>query len=255
MIRKRLSLFVVVLLLASAAAAQMAPSSEPPVFTYVAEWNIPRAQWAEYKTFAQSAQPILDRLVASGTITGYGTYEAFVHEIDGPTHGTWWTASSISNLDKARVELLKLTPTQGQLQAKHRDYLLRSLIHKGSSVKPGSGFLVVSYNLVLPGKANDWRQLWEKYQKPIFDELVANGTITQYGLDVEQVHTSDPNGRYVWYTTSGPDGVDKVGAALNAANEKRTEQERQTLALQVAAVSDGKMHRDFYANVTAYAHK
>jgi hypothetical protein len=255
MIRQRLIVFAVVLLLASAAVAQMAPSSEPPVFTYVAEWNVPRAQWADYKTFAQSAQPILDKLMANGTILGYGAYETFVHELDGPTHGTWWTANSIANLDKARVELLKLAPSQAQLQAKHRDYLLRSVIHKGSSVKPGSGFLVVAYYSALPGKGQEWRALWEKYQKPVFDELVANGTITQYGLDVEQVHTSDPNGRYLWYTTSGADGVDKVGAAQNAANEKRTEQERQTITLQLAAVSDGKMHRDFYGVVTTYAHK
>ena len=47
------------------AAAQMAEVKEkPPLYTYVAEWNIPRAQWAEVEKTYGPAQKILDKAVA-----------------------------------------------------------------------------------------------------------------------------------------------------------------------------------------------
>ena len=252
--RHSITVPVVFLLLSCLALAQQ--PAEPPVFTYVAEWTIARADWDQFnKTFEQSSRPILDRLLANGTIIGYGSFATYVHEADAPTHGDWWSASSLANIEKARAELIKAAVNPAMAAAKHRDYLLRSIFHKGSMVKPGPGFLVVSESQVQAGKGADWRQLWEKYTKPVYDQLVADGTITQYSVDVEQVHTQDPGTRYIWYTTSGADGVDKVGAALNAAAQARGEQEQRTIGLQMQAVTNGAAHRDYWATIATYAHK
>ena len=248
-------LAVVLLLLSSVALAQQ-PMAEPPVFTYVAEWSVARAQWDEFgKNFEQNNRPILERLVANGTLVGWGSFATYVHKEDATTHGTWWSATSVANIEKARAELIKVPATPAMMQARHHDYLLRSLIHKGRTSKAGPGFLVVSENLTMPGKGQDWRQNWEKNVKPVFDELLAGGAITQYSVDVEQVHTQDPGSRFVWYTGGGADVVDKVGAALQAANEKRSEAERQAIQQANQGVTNGAMHRDYYATITNYAHK
>jgi hypothetical protein len=75
-------------------------SSQPPIFTYVAEWNTPRAQWADMQKHNESNKATLDALVADGTLLGYGTYENRIHSDASPTHGSWFQAESLANIFK-----------------------------------------------------------------------------------------------------------------------------------------------------------
>jgi len=68
-------------------------SSQPPIFTYVAEWNTPRAQWADMQKHNESNK-------ADGTLLGYGTYENRIHSDASPTHGSWFQAESLANIFK-----------------------------------------------------------------------------------------------------------------------------------------------------------
>ena len=82
-----------------AAAAQTAEMKEkPPLYTYVAEWNIPRAQWAEMAKGNAASQKIMDQAVADGTIVGYGNDRTVVHQSDGITHDGWWSAMSMAGV-------------------------------------------------------------------------------------------------------------------------------------------------------------
>ena len=47
--------------LASPACAQDEPKEKPPMYSYVAFWNIPRAQWAEMDKNTAADQKILDK--------------------------------------------------------------------------------------------------------------------------------------------------------------------------------------------------
>src|SRR3954470_18257145 len=77
-------------------AAQTA--SKPPMYTYVASWSVPRAQWADMDKIADQDRPVLDKLVADGALTGYGAYTNLIHQEGEPTHGTWFTATSEGKL-------------------------------------------------------------------------------------------------------------------------------------------------------------
>ena len=44
--------------------AQTAAKTKPPVYTYVAQWEVPRAQWADMVKADDADRPILDKLVA-----------------------------------------------------------------------------------------------------------------------------------------------------------------------------------------------
>ena len=191
------TMFVLLLLAPLVASAQQ--QQEPPTFTFVAEWAIPRAQWADFVAFNEkNGKPALDKLLADGTLIGYGTYATVVHQEERETHGTWFEATSIANIEKALGELLKLPPNPAiTTGAKHHDFLLRSPLHRTKAARGTNGYLWVSSTQLQPGKGQEWRELFDKYTKPVYDELLANGTILAYWIDVEQVHTDNPNWRYV----------------------------------------------------------
>ncbi len=64
---RRTGIFLVVLSLLLLALPVVA--QEAPVYTYLAHWNVPRAQWAEFIAFGEeNAFPVLERMLADGTI-------------------------------------------------------------------------------------------------------------------------------------------------------------------------------------------
>src|SRR4051794_10866784 len=94
-------LFCVVLGVASPVAAQAAPAEKPTMYTYVAEWSVPRAQWGEMEKNADAERPLMEKLVGDGTIVSYGVYSYILHTEGEPTHGSWFQATSEGNLLKA----------------------------------------------------------------------------------------------------------------------------------------------------------
>ena len=250
-----LTALAAVLSVSAPAIAQTAPASEP--YTYVAEWNIPRAQWGTYLTdFDANTKPVLEKLAAAGTLISWGVFETIVHTPDGYTHGVWWSATSYAGIEKARLELVKSASGSSSLTAAtaHRDYYLRSIAGGG---KPGSGegYLTVSSYLLKAGKAQEWKQLWEKNSKPLFDELVGKGALVGYSIDVEDVHTDSPMWRMVVTLSPSAEADDAFVTASNAANAKLTPQERTTRALMMEALLEPGAHRDLYARVIRYWRK
>jgi hypothetical protein len=64
----------VAVLAAVPACAQMAEVKEkPPMYSYIANWAIPRAQWAEMDKQAAANQKMMEKGIADGNIIGYGT--------------------------------------------------------------------------------------------------------------------------------------------------------------------------------------
>src|SRR5271166_4838938 len=84
---------------AAPATAQMSGDKEkPPMYTYVGNWNIPRAQWAEMEKPDAGNQKILEQALANGTLAGYGSDINLIHQPEGYTHDSWWSAMSMAGL-------------------------------------------------------------------------------------------------------------------------------------------------------------
>lgn len=177
-----------------------AQQPETPVFTFISEWKVPQEKWTEFDAFEEeNSRPILERFFADGTIIGYVYIVSRVHHATGNTHGFWFTATSIAGTQRVISELLRLPTNPAVIDGEyHHDHLLQSLL-RGGRAGAGSGYLVVNAYEVQPGKGEEWRQAVEKYLKPTWDDLVANGTITYYELSLEHIHTADPDQRYIWY--------------------------------------------------------
>lgn len=247
---RRVFFFLALLYLPLLAHAQQA---EPTVYTNVVLWTIPRAQWDEFVAFGEkNARPIFERRMADGTLVAWGTFATVVHTEDGYTHGSWYSATSVAALERVRDELIKLPPNPAILAAtRHRDHLLSSLSRK-TRLASGSGYLDVSLVHVKPGKGEEWRELWDKYIKPEADGLLANGTITYYEIQDEDVHTEDPGLRFEVIIYPSAEARDQADAAFF---QKLSQEEIETIRAAFREVTVPGAHRDYFARIANYALK
>jgi hypothetical protein len=111
-------LVVVVLAAVIVPTALSQMESAPIVYTYVSQFQVPRANWAAYAEDSEkSVVPILEKLTTDGTIVGWSTFEQVVHTPDGYTHGAAWSSPTISGLLKVLDEIRKGGPRPDQIAA------------------------------------------------------------------------------------------------------------------------------------------
>src|SRR6516225_7403726 len=80
------------------ALAQSDVKDKPPMYSYVGNWAIPRAQWGEMDKANTADQPTYEKAFKAGTLVGYGNDVTIVHQGDGQTHDEWWSAMSMAGL-------------------------------------------------------------------------------------------------------------------------------------------------------------
>src|SRR5437879_1182026 len=106
-----------------------------PVYTFVSQFQVPRANWAAYAEDSEkSLVPLMEKLTADGTIANWDTFEHVVHTPEGYTHGASWSSNTISGLMKVLDEIRKAGPRPGQIAAtKHEDLLMQTtMYHAGT---------------------------------------------------------------------------------------------------------------------------
>ncbi len=209
-------LLVVLVFGLSASWAQSAPE-KPPVYTYVAEWSVPRAQWGDMDKNADAERPLMEKLVADGTIVSYGTYTYVLHTEGEPTHGSWFSASSEGNLLKALETIYAqpaLVTSPAQAASKHWDHLFQSSIYNSKPGKSG-GYISIARWQVKQGQMRAYNQLMKNVMMPVLDKLVADGTITSYGTDMDDYHTGPIGVIYEYITVPDAASLDKANKAID----------------------------------------
>ena len=211
-------LCALVLCAVCAAPAGAQVKEKPPMYSYVANWAIPRAQWGEMEKTFVSDQKILDPALAKGTIVGYGSDEVLVHEADGETHDGWWSAMSMAGLLNVLNEFYTSgTATSPALQSatKHWDnvYISRYYNWRSGSVK-GAYTSVSAYQLKADAPDDAVDTLSKNLVAPLLEKLLADGTIAEYEIDTQAVHTRTPGEFIIVYVAPTAEGLDKVNAAI-----------------------------------------
>jgi hypothetical protein len=224
-----------------------------PVYTYVSQFQVPRANWAQYaedteKTFV----PVVERMLADGSIVSWSTFETLVHTPEGYTHGAAWSSTSIAGLTRVLDEVRKSGPRPGQVAAtRHEDYLMQSTLYRAGSGKGTSGYLRVLCSQTQPGKPDDYATALKKYLWPTFEEQFKKGVATYVGLDQQYVNNAAPSLRCLVITYPNAESMDKWATAVNATLGKMSQADRE--AFFATTVPDSR--RDFMARVTHYAQK
>ena len=240
-------------------------AEQPQPLTYVALFRVEPPNVEKFLALGKQYVPTLDKLFTDGTLMAYGIDSDLMHRPNQLNVAFWYTVSSYTNLQKAEEaieafqakspQLMKETAALTDL-SKHRDILARSLDRnwsKTGSCKP----TVTSFSRVQvkPGKRDDFMADGRKYQKPVMDQLVNDGAMCSYSVDVEDVHTVDPG--TVWVIMSFPNlgSMDKLDQAFDAANAKLSASERTARTQARREIVDMSKHEDSLARNIVFRSK
>jgi len=217
------------LLLASVCAvpsnAQMTEVKEKPaMYSYIANWQIPRAHWAEMESANAADKAILDKALADGTIVGYGDDVNLLHSPEAETHDDWWSSMSMAGLVKVLDQLGasgNTTTSVLSTATKHWDSVYVSHYYNWKSGAYKAGYVHVSeykFKADAPDDALDL--LAQHLVVPSMDKLIADGTIVEYEIDEQAIHSSAPGTFMIVYVTPTPEGLDTVSAAVRAMSKE-----------------------------------
>jgi hypothetical protein len=232
------------------ASAQSSSAEKPVLYTYVSEWTVPRAMWAEYLKEDAADIDAMKKAVADGSIVSFGSYAVVNHQEGLPTHGTWFSATSMANILKV-LEGIRNAPgaTAPPLAAaKHWDYIMESHDHNAHSGTFTNGYLRVGN---WRAKASDPdSKIMKATMVALLEKLLSDGALHSYQIDTETVHSADPGRVFVAIVANGGEGVDKFYAALEEA-----EKNNPAAWAGLNTTMDEAGHRDFLAHVATMTNK
>lgn len=235
---------------AAPALAQMADSGKPPMYCYVGEWAIPRAQWAEMDKANAADMDVLQKAMAAGSLVGYGSDTNLVHQPDGPTHDSWWCATSMAGilgvLDSFYTNGSDVTPVLASA-TKHWDNILVSRYYNWHSGTMKNGYTHGSaYKLKADAPDDAVDTLAKNAIVPLMEKLLSSGTIAEYEIDQESIHTSAPGLFLIFYLTPTADGLDKANKAL-----RDTMSSNPLVGPAFESMVDFSAHRDYLDHTNA----
>jgi hypothetical protein len=205
------------------AHAQQTPEvkEKPPMYSYISNFNVPRARWADMDKVTADDAKLMDRAVASGTIIAYGDDRNLIHQPDGYTHDDWWSAMSMAGALNVLDQMFKAnTNTSSALASatKHADALYVSRFYNW---KPGTWKDVYTYGSSYKLKADAPDDALETISKttivPLLEKLLADGSLVEYEIDTEAIHTERPGAFYIFIIAANAEALDKFRAARQEA--------------------------------------
>ncbi|HUB01540.1 MAG TPA: hypothetical protein VL983_02600 [Terriglobales bacterium] len=237
---------------AAPAAAQMSEVKEkPPMYSYVSDWAIPRAQWGDMEKADAADQKLMKDAFAAGTIIAYGSDTTMVHTPDGYTHDGWWSAMSMAGLlNVLEQEYKSGSPTAPVYVSatKHSDsiYVSRDYNWHSGSWK-GVYTRVAVFNLKPDAPNNAVETLSKNLFVPLFEKMLADGSIHEYEVDTEEIHTDDPGTFAIVMVAANADGLDKFDAAVASLGKSNP-----LAGTALGSMVDLSKHRDYLmrTNVT-----
>ncbi|MFQ5662523.1 MAG: hypothetical protein ACE5HL_01655 [Terriglobia bacterium] len=216
-------------------------------------------------------KPVLDKLLADGTIMAWGIDAPWTHGDDTWTHSLWATMANwgqLGRLEKAFEEAQKARSKEEneKLEQKfrativagsHRDLILRELVFalkpSGAEGNPAKPYTRVALYKVKPGKGEQALKLYKKVAQPVYEQLLAEGTIIGYGLNVQAVHSNPEVTHAGWIVANDLSALDRIREAFQEADKKRSKEEQAWLESQFRELFVSGAHRDFILRAAHFA--
>lgn len=213
------------MVLGLSAIATQAQSTEvkekAPMYSYIANWTLPRAQWGEMAKSLSADTSTMDKAIADGTLVAYGDDTTLIHTVDGETNDDWWSSNSMAGLLNVLDQLYKsgsATAPVLNTATKHWDEVLEARFYNWKSGSYNGAYTHVGvYKLKADAPDDAVERLSKNLVAPHLEKLLADGTIVEYEIDTQAVHTSTPGYFLIVYVSQNAEGLDKVNASLEAA--------------------------------------
>lgn len=257
--------------------AGSAYAQQPQGLTFVSDYYVRPGKEDDFMQLVKTVgEPVRDKLMADGVIMAWGVDAPLMRAPGQPTFSVWYAVANMDGVQKVQTamasQLRKLAEddkkpaenarrkggkaaktTAERIQEvfeveKTKDWLFRDVLTNYSSAPPPAGLLPYTWietDRVVPGKGREYRQLFEKYDKPILDKLLADGTMGAYGLSVEEVRTTDSFTHFFWVSVPNLAAADKINAAFEETFAKRSEEERAQIRQHYFSLVDPSANRSF----------
>ena len=264
--RKRVFFCVLTILLCSIRSLGQQPQVQSLTFWY--DYTVNQGKEEQFLDLVKTVgAPVRDKLMADGVVRAWGVTTPLLRQPGNATHTIWYAVDDYAGVEKVdgamRAQIAKLTeeaskagvtkkgttPAAGPMArlaetvdtTKTRDFLTRDIVFGLNPSVSTAGLLPYTrFNFVKvrPGKAAEDRKVWEKYNKPILDKLMADGVILVYGLAVEDIRTEGAFTHFTWYDTKDLASMDKIRAAFNSDREHRSQEEQDAIVSLFTSLTD-----------------
>ena len=188
------------------------------MYTYVSDWTVPRARWGEMEK-DRGTDKIFEKAFSAGTLVGYGDDLTLVHTAEGTTHDAWWSATSLAGILNVLDELHKAgTSPVLNSATKHSDAIYISRYYSArAGTYHGAYTRESSYKLKSDAPEDAMSTLAKTAIVPLLEKLVADGTLLEYEIDEEFIHTQSPDTFWIISISPTAEGQDKLTAGIHEA--------------------------------------
>lgn len=251
--RRRLWVVAGLLAIAATAVPGMAQNEvkeKSPIYVYVSQWDIPRAQWSAMDKADADDLGTYQKGMADGAIIAFGNDINLVHQPDQPTHDEWWVANSMAGLLNLLDQFYKSgSPSTPVLESatKHWDGIYVSRYYNW---KPGTYKGVYSQTSTYKLKPTADSDAVDSLSKNLFgmvmEKMLAQGAIVEYDIDTEAIHTDPAGTIFVNYIAANADGLDKVRQAVTQSTKTNP-----MIGPAINDMVDYQAHRDYLSRTNA----
>jgi hypothetical protein len=206
-------------ILAAPDGAQTAEiKAKPPMYSYIAVWNIPKDQWEAKENQAKAAKNILDQAIAKGTIVSYG--------YDGnPLHDTFWLAMSKDGLESVREQFQKIGITRVPAKAGAPIppvSVLISRYYNWRTIRCENAYVHVGIYKIKQGAPSDAAdRLSKAYFAPVLEKMFADGAIFEWETDTYADPKDSPGTFLIAYLSAKGEDLEKANKAVQERLKSR----------------------------------
>ncbi|MBN1905927.1 MAG: hypothetical protein JW927_12600 [Deltaproteobacteria bacterium] len=186
-------------------------NAQPPMYSYIAVWNIPESEWENRKDQAAEAKKILDQAIDNNTIFSYG-YDR------NPLHDTFWLAKSKDGLETVRDQFEKIGITQ--VPAKEGApvmpvSILVSRYYNCITIRCENAYVHVGIYKIRPdAPADAVDQLSKYFFGPVLEKMLVGGTIFEWETDVYDNPKDSPGTFLIAYLSEKAEDLEKANNAI-----------------------------------------
>lgn len=185
--------------------------AKPPMYSYIAVWNIPQDQWKARENEASAAKKILDQAIDKGTIVSYG--------YDGnPLHDTFWLAMSKAGLDSVRDQFQKIGIAAAPAKAGALTppvSILISRYYNWQTTRCENAYVHVGiYKIKQDAPADAVDQLSKNFFAPALEKMLADGAIFEWETDTYADPKDSPGTFLIAYLSAKAEDLEKTNKAV-----------------------------------------